>query len=416
MQYVELLLPLALILVLSKLAAVVFKKCGLTQVVGMLLAGVLLGLIKLIPGQRVFTSGAVEGLNFLAKIGVIFIMFSAGIETDLQQFKKTGFPSVVITVLGVAFPLLFGFLVSAAFHGGFAAMTARQAVVNLFYGSILAATSVSITVAALKELGKLQGRVGTSIVSAAILDDIIGIVLLSLLIGLGKSGQAGDAAVVVVRLLAFFVTAVSLGLVISFVMRQFDRHYPHTRRIPIVCVAVCFLFAYSAERFFGVADITGAYLAGLMLSNMKDAHYVDRRVEISNYMIFGPVFFASIGINMDFSGFTSGAGAVGFGLAFIAAGLAGKVVGCGLGALMCGYGVPDSLRVGIGMTVRAEVMLVCAQKGIDNAMVDPSIMPFVVLLILFTSIIAPVLLKLSYPGVKGPGGNVLPAPPPEDDL
>lgn len=417
MEYYTLLLPLALILLLSKIMSIVFKRFGLPQVVGMLLAGVLLGLIKLIPEQTVFSAATLEGLSFLAKIGVIFIMFSAGIETDLNQFKKTGFPSVIITVLGVFFPLIFGFLVAAAFNGGFNNMTQHKVIVNLFYGTILAATSVSVTVAALKELGKLQTRVGTSIISAAILDDIIGLVLLSLMISLDLSGNASDVLVVITKLIGFFAMAIPAGFVTLFLIKHLSRKYPHTRRIPIICVVVCFLFAYCSEKLFGVADITGAYIAGLMLSSISDAAYVDRRVEISSYMIFAPVFFASIGINIDFSEFN--ASILGFGFAFIAAGILGKLVGCGLGALICGYGWRDSYRVGVGMMVRAEVVLVCAQKGIDYAIVDDNIMPFIVLLILITSLLTPMLLKFSYsrenrknglPPIGGKSGGLLDHP------
>ena len=320
MNYYEILLPLALILLLSKFMSILFKKLGLPQVVGMLLAGILLGLIKFIPGQSIFNATAMEGISFLAKIGVIFIMFSAGIE----QFKSTGAASVVITTLGVAFPLLFGFLVASAFNGGFH-VSRSQILSNLFYGTILAATSVSITVAALKELGKLQTRVGTSIVSAAILDDIIGIVLLSLMISLDKSGNAADVWVVVAKLIAFFAMAIPMGYVALFIIRRIDLRYPHTRRIPILCVVVCFVFAYAAEKLFGIADITGAYVAGLMLSGIADRTYVDRRIEISNYMIFAPAFFANIGINLNFDHFNPAF--VGFGFAFVAAGILGKIVG-----------------------------------------------------------------------------------------
>lgn len=406
MQYYEILLPLALILLLSKVFSILFKKIGLPQVVGMLLAGILLGLIKLIPNQTVFNEGSMSGLSFLAKIGVIFIMFSAGIETDLKQFKKTGAPSLVITLMGVIFPLLFGFLVAAAFNGGFKDMSHSRLMSNLFYGTILAATSVSITVAALKELGKLQTKVGTSIISAAILDDIIGVVLFSLMISLDKSGSAADILVVIGKMVAFFALAISAGYVALFAIRRISLKYPHTRRIPILCVVVCFIFAYAAEKLFGVADITGAYMAGLMLSGISEAGYVDRRVEISNYMIFAPAFFASIGIGINFGKFD--VSMIGFGLAFVAAGIVGKLVGCGLGALMCKYSPRDSWRVGVGMMVRAEVILVCAQKGLDNNIIDQGIMPFVLILIIITSLITPLLLKMSYN--KEARGTILPPP------
>ena len=243
----ELLLPLALILVVAKLFSILGKKLGLPQVVGMIVAGILLGLIRYIPGQTVFTSAAMEGLSFLAKIGVILIMFSAGLDTDLKQFKKIGVPSVVITTLGVAFPLLFGFLAAGGmlFDGKFSSLSQSDLISCLFYGTILAATSVSITVAALKELGKLNTKVGMSIIAAAIIDDVIGIVLLSLFISIDSTGGAGDIGRSVGMMIAFFAAAVAVGLIIRIAMKYISKRFPHTRRIPILSFAVCFFCASS---------------------------------------------------------------------------------------------------------------------------------------------------------------------------
>lgn len=394
MEY-EILLPLAMILLLSKLLSMGCKKIGLPAVIGMLVAGILIGLIKLIPGQKILTSFTLEGLSFLAKIGVILIMFSAGIETDLKQFKSTGIPSIIITSLGVIFPLGFGFIVACLFNGGFNLDT-HTLLSNLFYGTILAATSVSITVAALKELGKLNTKVGTSIVSAAILDDVIGVVLLSLFIGLEDSGSAGGIGKTIGMMIAFFAVAIAVGFVLDAGLKWVSKKYPHTRRIPIFCFAMCFFYAWAAEHWFGVADITGAYVAGLILSNIGEKHYVDQKIETSNYLIFAPVFFANIGIQTSFSGIDGRM--VGFGFAFILAGILGKVIGCGLGALICRYSVKDSMRVGVGMMVRAEVVLVCAQKGVSAGMVSSDIMPFIIILIILTSLLTPIILKASYKG------------------
>ncbi len=394
-EYFEILLPLALILLVSKFLSLIGKKIGLPQVVGMLVAGILLGLIKLIPDQTIFSDYTLEGLSFLSKIGVILIMFSAGIETDLKKFKQTGFPSIIITLLGVAVPIGLGFIVATLFTGGFDNLDQHRLISCLFYGTILAATSVSITVAALKELGKLNSKVGTSIISAAILDDIIGVILLSLFIGIDSGEGASGIGIVIGKMVGFFVVAIVSGIAIHYALKYYlKRHPEHHRRVPIVGFAICFFFAYAAEKWFGVADITGAYVAGIILSTLKEAHYIDRKVEVSNYMIFAPVFFANIGINADFSGIT--AEMIGFGFAFIAAGLLGKVLGCGAGALMCKYSLKDSLRVGVGMMVRAEVVLVCTQKGVDSGLISDAIMPFVLILIIISTLLTPLILKLSY--------------------
>lgn len=395
-EYFEILLPLALILLLGKLFSLMGKKLGLPQVVGMIIAGIILGLIKYIPNQTIFTSYTLEGLSFLAKIGVILIMFSAGLGTDLKQFKTCGIPSIIITALGVIFPMVFGFLIASAFNGGFKDMSSHTVISNLFYGTILAATSVSITVAALKELGKLNTKVGTSIISAAILDDIIGVILLSLFVSLDNGNGVGNIGIIIGKMIGFFAAAAAVGIAVHFLLNLIEKRYPHTRRLPIIGFAVCFFFAYAAEKWFGVADITGAFVAGIIISTVKEHEYIDRKVEVSNYMIFGPVFFANIGITADFTGISGTM--VGFGFAFIAAGILGKVLGCGLGSLMCRFSVKDSLRVGVGMMVRAEVVLVCTQKGVDNGLVDPSILPFVLILIILTTLLTPLILKLLYKG------------------
>lgn len=409
MEYYKILLPLALIVFASKIFGILCKKIGIPQVIGMLFAGILVGLIKIIPNQDVLSSSVMEGLSFIAKIGVVLIMFSAGLETNVKQVKETGIASVVITLLGVITPLGLGFVVAAAFNGGFSNMSQEQLLSNVFYGVILTATSVSITVAALKEMGKLNTKVGASIISAAILDDIIGIIILSVIIGMKDTGGASDILRVLLMTALFFVAAMAVGFVVRVVFKWLDKKWPHNRRLPIFSVAVCFFFAYAAEHWFGVADITGGYIAGLVLSSIHSKEYIDRKVDINCYMVFGPVFFANIGINASLSGVSTNM--LWFGLAFVGVGIVSKIIGCGSGAFLCKYNLKDSFRVGFGMMVRAEVVLVCTQKGVENGMVDSAIMPFVLLLILLTSFMTPIFLRLTYrnelnvPPINGDNSN-----------
>ena len=248
-------------------------------------------------------------------------------------------------------------------------------------------------------------------VAAAILDDIIGVVLLSLFISLDKGNGLDGIGIAIGKMIGFFAAAIAVGFVAHIILKHYlKRHPEHHRRIPIIGFAMAFFFAYAAEEWFGVADITGAYVAGIMLSTLTESGYIDRKVEVSNYMIFAPVFFASIGINADFGAISPAI--VGFGFAFIAAGLIGKVLGCGIGSLICKYSFMDSLRVGIGMMARAEVVLVCTQKGVDSGLVDASIMPFVLILIIVSSLLTPLLLKLTY---KHDKTNDTPLNPPLTD-
>ncbi len=406
MEFYEVLLPLAAIIFLAKMLSMGCRKLGLPQVIGLLVTGVLLGLVTLIPNQQFITDTSVTGIGFFAEIGVILIMFSAGIETDVKQIKKTGVAAIVITLLGVLVPLGLGFLASFVLPGvtdsaGNIDMT-RTMFRNVFYGVILTATSVSVTVATLKELGKLSSPIGTAVVSAAILDDIIGVIILSVIVSLDKAlvggtGGAGkEIAVVLIKTVGFFVAAIIVGLVLRIIFKKLAAKYDHHRRIPIFALAVAFFYAYAAEKWFGIADITGAFFAGLFLSGTRDSNYIERRTDITSYILFTPVFFAKVGLTSISSFKTINPSFVLFGFLFIIAGMLGKFLGCGAAAKMCKYGWKDSIRCGVGMMCRAEVCLICAQKGIDAGIIDGSIQPFILVLILLTSFITPIVLKATY--------------------
>lgn len=400
------LLPLSLILVLSKLLSIGARKLGLPQVLGLLMTGVLLGLVTLIPNQTIFTDSAMNGIAFFAEIGVILIMFSAGLETDLKQIKATGLAAAVVTVLGVVVPMGLGYLASLVLPNvvdanGNVDMT-KTVFRNLFYGVILTATSVSVTIAALKELGKLNTKIGTAIVSAAILDDIIGVIILSIIISLngaitsGGNNPTADIFIVLGKTVLFFVCAIGVGIVLKIIFKKLSNKYDHHRRIPIFAIAMAFFYAYAAEKWFGIADITGAFFAGLILSGDKDSNYIERRTDITSYLIFTPVFFAKVGLTSIGSFSKINMSFILFGILFIIAGMLGKLLGCGIGAKICKYDIKDSIRCGFGMMCRAEVCLICAQKGIDAGIIDASIQPFILILILVTSFVTPIVLKQSY--------------------
>lgn len=395
MEFYTVLLPLALILFVSKLAVKGCERIGFPSVVGMLLTGILLGLINYIPGQIILTDASLEGIGFFAKIGVILIMFSAGIETDIQQIKKIGGPAVIITVAGVIVPMGLGFLVATLCNGGFSALTHDVVMENLFYGTILTATSVSVTVATLRELGKLNGKVGSSVVAAAIIDDILGIVVLSFILAMSGDGESAEnPLVVLLNTVLFFVTVAVFAFGGSKFFRNLDRRFPHHRLVPIFSLAFCFFISYISEKVFGIADITGAYVVGLILSTNPDNKYINRKSDVLGYMLFVPVFFANVGLSTSFAGI--GGETLLFGVLFILAGIAGKVIGCGSAALCCSYGPSDSLKVGVGMMARAEVALVTAQKGVEYGIIGGEIMPFIVILIVITSFVTPMTLKTLY--------------------
>ena len=380
------LLELALILLFTKLFGIICKKIGLPQVVGFLIAGLLIG-----PCVLGWVNPS-ETLKIIAELGVILIMFSAGVETDLKELKQNGLAATLVAMAGVLLPLGGGFLIAAAFNGGFEGIDSLKVLQYVFVGVVMTATSVSITVETLKELGKLKTKAGTIILSAAIIDDVIGIILLSIIIGFRNPEVKPVEAVWKTGL--FFVLAVAVGIGIHFLFKFLNKKFPHTRRLPILGLVICFLYAYCAEKFFGVADITGAYIAGIMLSGLKESDYIDRKIEINSYMIFAPVFFASIGINASFSGFN--VNMVWFSLCFVLVAIAAKMLGCFGMAKLLRYDWKDSLVIGVGMIARGEVCLIVLQKGISAGLASPDYLAMGVLLVIVSSFLAPVLLKLIY--------------------
>lgn len=378
-------LDLAIIMVFSKFFALVARRLKAPQVVGEIVAGLLIGPSVL---------GLVNLSDFLsqmAEIGVILLMFSAGLETNLKDLMKTGFKALLIACAGVFVPLIGGTLLYMGFYGS-APFGSDKFYSALFIGVIMTATSVSITVQSLREMGKLKGEVGTTIMSAAIIDDVIGIIVLTFVIGF-KNPESNPGKVVINTIL-FFVLAVIVGFVLYKLFKMVDFRYPHTRRIPILGLAICFIFAYVAEVYFGIADITGAYVAGIVLCSLKDSEYIDEKVDTNSYMLFGPVFFASIGLKTNIDSISGEI--ILFSIGFVIVALITKIIGCGLMSRALGFKGRDSLKIGVGMMTRGEVALIVSQKGLSVGMVSSVYFTAVILMIIVSSISTPLILKLLY--------------------
>lgn len=376
---------LAIIIIAAKVCGILARKLKAPQVVGMILAGLLIGPSVL---------GLVEQTDFLtqmAEIGVILLMFSAGLETDLKELVKTGPIATLIACAGVAVPLVLGAVLYMMFYG-WAAFGTEEFFKAVFIGCIMTATSVSITVQSLRELGYLKGRVGTTILSAAIIDDVIGIIVLTFVIGFKNPDS--DPMRVIVNTVLFFVAAIIGGIIAYYIFKKVDNRYPHTRRIPIASLALCFIFAYVAEKYFGIADITGAYVAGIILCSIKDSQYIEEKVDINSYMLFGPVFFASIGLKTSIDNIDSSL--ILFCIGFVIVALISKIIGCGLMAKICGFKGMDCLKIGVGMMTRGEVALIVAQKGLSVGLMSSQYFTAVILLIIISSVSVPILLKLLY--------------------
>lgn len=376
---------LAIIIIAAKFCGILARKLKAPQVVGMIIAGLLIGPSVL---------GIVEQTDFItqmAEIGVILLMFSAGLETDLKELVKTGPIATLIACAGVFVPLVMGAVLYMMFYG-WAAVGTEEFYKAVFIGSIMTATSVSITVQSLREMGHLKGRVGTTILSAAIIDDVIGIIVLTFVIGF-KSPDSNPGKVIINTVL-FFVIAIIGGIIMYHLFKKMDSRYPHTRRIPIASLAFCFLLAYVAEKYFGIADITGAYVAGIILCSIQDSHYIEEKIDINSYMLFGPVFFASIGLKTSIDGIDSAM--ILFSIGFVIVALISKIIGCGLMSRLCGFKGYDCLKIGVGMMTRGEVALIVAQKGLSVGLMSSQYFTAVILLIIISSVSVPIILKLLY--------------------
>lgn len=389
MHAYEVFRDLAIIVIAAKVLGILARKINVPQVVGEIIAGLIIGPSVL---------GMVNQTDFLsqmAEIGVILLMFSAGLGTNLKDLKNTGIMAFVIACVGVFVPLVCGTVLYMLFYG-FSAVGTPEFYKAVFIGVILTATSVSITVQTLSEMGKLKTKLGTAIVSAAIIDDIIGIVVLAIVIGIGSGSGAQEASIssVILRTGLFFILAAVGGFILYKFFKKLDAKYRHTQRIPIFSLALCMALAYIAEKYFGVADITGAFVAGVILCNIRDAEYIERKIVVNSYMLFGPVFFAGIGIRTSIDGI-SGMMIV-FSLCFILVALLSKIIGCGLAAKCFRLSNNDSIKVGVGMMTRGEVALIVAQKGLSVGFIEPVFFTPVILLIILSSILTPIFLKILY--------------------
>lgn len=445
---------LAIILLSTKLLGLLFKKMGLPQVLGFIIAGILIGpalfgepfgkngfaiigfeeqeynALFVLPDSDKMSEKITElfgrevvfgnGLALFSKIGVLLLMFSAGLETNLKDLKNTGLAALIMASMGVVVPLILGFLISLPFGNiGLGFASAANIYRCVFVGTILTATSVAITVSVLKELGKIKTKLGTTIVSAAIIDDVIGIVLLSVVTGVARSGKSaeytngfdwfkGQIYGTIIMIICFFIFAVVAGVGVSKVFRWLEKKRATTHRVPIFSLAVCFAYSWIAEEIFGVADITGAFLAGVVLSTAHRAsYYADRKVEVSTYTIFAPVFFANIGISsIHFTGLNPGI--LLFVVLAVIVGLLGKIVGCGGVCKAFKYSWSESLAGGFGMMARGEVALIVTStvtnaQSLGEAALPGEFMIMTVMLILVSSILTPILLKAVYGRIKDDG-------------
>jgi Kef-type K+ transport system membrane component KefB len=381
---------LILILAVAKLGGYLSTRLGQPSVLGELLAGILLGPTVLGITGLPFVTNPKELSSFiqeLGELGVLLLMFLAGMELHLTELLKNFRVSLRIALLGVTFSFLLVGLVTYAATQGW-----TQAV---FIGLALAATSISISAQTLLELKALGGKVGLALLGSAVVDDILVLALFSVVMAIsgGKNGWASIGELLV-RLAVFLVIAIVIGgMILPRLTRWITRHLPGYGAVTFALV-ILLLFGVLAEWIGGLSAILGAFLAGLMFSRLQEKNAVEPGLRTLTYTLFAPVFFVSIGLQVDLRLIQSGSLALLIFLVLAAVG--GKFLGAGLGARWAGFSWRQSAQVGSGMVPRGEVSLIIASVCIAQGLIDSTVFSSIIGAVILTTLITPLLLKATF--------------------
>ena len=373
------LINIAIILAATKIGGIVSRKFKMPEVLGALLAGVILGPVILNLVQYD------DNIKLLSDLGVILLMFLAGLETDLEQFKKAGRSALVIALLGIIAPLLLGTLSAFLFY--------KNVFENIFIGVILTATSVSITVETLTELGKLNTRVGINILGAAVIDDILGLVLISGLLAVRSGDGACTLVVTMTKIFLFCLIAILAIVFLPKPINRLTKRIQPSRTFLTFSLAAVLFIAFIAESL-GIAGITGAYLCGLLLSQFHHKEYLERNVKAISAGFLSPIFFASVGLEAGLEGFSKNV--IITTLTMFAAAVIGKMIGCGAAARMFHMSRSESMQIGAGMISRGEVAIITANIGLQNHIITQEVFIPTILVVLLTTIVTPMLLKIAF--------------------
>jgi len=381
------LLDIALILIFTKLGGIASRKLKMPEVLGVLIAGVIMGPVILNIVQYT------DDIKLLANIGVIMLMFLAGLETDIESFKKAGLTSFVIAIFGVFVPLVLGTFGAYIFFNNFWE--------NIFVGVILTATSVSISVETLAELGKLNTRSGINILGAAVIDDVLGLVLISFILAIAQSsdvsinGTAAFSSLILtfIKIIVFCAAAILAIIYLPKYINKVTRDLKPGREMLTFVLAAALLFAFVSEEM-GIAAITGAYICGLMLSPLLHKEYIVRNVKAISSGFLSLVFFASVGIEANLNGINSRVILITLVMFLIA--VIGKFIGCGAAAKLFKMKNSEAVQIGVGMISRGEVAIITANIGLQKHIISEEIFLPTLIVVILTTIVTPVLLKLAF--------------------
>ncbi len=410
----QLLLLLSIIIFAAKAAGALSIRFGQPAVFGEILIGLVLGptvidLLHLWP-----FAGSAETMERTVKdfseIGVILLMFVAGLETDLEGMKRVGRVAFWAAAGGVILPM-FGGVVAARFFG----FGWREAI---FIGTVMTATSVSISAQTLMELKQLRSKEGSTILGAAVIDDVMGIIVLSFVIAFSAVGAAGATELALPSLISnslfggnkvmeivliFVLMAAFFAASIWFGRRYFDRLLQFASRVPAsqallaTTVGIALIYALLAQYLGQVAAITGSYIAGVLFAQTSFKHQIDEGIQPLTYSILVPVFFISIGLEANGRALLGNSSELWLTAVILVVAITGKVIGCSVPALLCGFNRQEALRVGVGMISRGEVGLIVAGVGLASGIINQEIFSIMVIMVLVTTMVTPLLLRLVFP-------------------
>jgi len=393
-EFLKFVLAIMIIIVAAKASGYLSTRLGQPSVLGELVAGLVLGptLLNMLHGWPVFHGDELIGevLKLMAELGVILLMMLAGLELHIDELLKSGKVSAYVGVIGVVFPLGLGWGVSRLFG-----VPSTEAI---FIGLVLAATSVSISAQTLMEMNVLRSRVGLALLGAAVFDDILVILLLSitsLVVGTGGGGFS-TIAITLVRMIGYLLIAVitAYKLLPPFI-RWIDRLNINQGVLAAVFVTSLF-YAWTAEVIGGMAAITGSFMVGLFLAQTPYKRQIESGMSALAYGFFVPIFFVNIGLEVNLRE-VSGA-AIWFAVALLIVAVGSKVVGCGIGARLSGFSLRESIQVGVGMAARGEVGLIVAAFALGEGLLSAANFSIVVFMVISAALVTPPLLRVAFAG------------------
>lgn len=370
-------LQIAIVLLAAHVGGAVSKRLKQPVVMGQIVVGIVLGM-----GFLEKTSI----INEFSQIGVVLLMFIAGLETDVKELVASIKSSSMIALGGILLPAGLVFISLMVF------IPNQSMAVALFLAIVSTATSVSISVQTLREIHRLRTKQGVMILGAAIIDDVAGIILLTLLVSMVRPGVSSSVGLVVFKILGFFAIVYVVGYLLIQLLKKLKFGDDVEETIITWSIVICFVLAFMSEEF-GVAAITGAYFAGVIFSMTSHRHRVSHEINKVATFIFTPIFFVSIGMDIDLGVAST---ALGAGALLIVFGSIGKVVGCGFGAKLSGFSNQHALQIGIGMVPRAEVAIIVANLGVQMAILSEKDMAATILMVLVSTLITPAMLKWSF--------------------